>query len=93
MIASKALTTSSMSAVETGKGFPVSMVSAKAQAGRQENQPAEMSLFRAGRRSSATVSEFSSRASAEPLVPKTWMRQNIGAARTVASRPVAPLSN
>src|SRR5262249_46219224 len=41
----------------------------------------------------ARVSEVSSRASAGPLTPNTWIRQNIGAARTVESKPVAPLSN
>ena len=94
MTASKAPTTSSISDVETGKGLPVSIVSAKIFQQHAEQIDRRIDL-RLGLRAhlSETVSDVSSRASAEPLVPNTMIRQYIGAARTVASRPVAPLSN
>ena len=93
MIASKVPTTSSMSAVETGNGLPVSMVSPKASSSTPSESTAGKTCVTGCSPILATVRVVSSRASAQPLVPNTMMRQYIGAARTVASTPVAPPAN
>ena len=94
MTASNAAVTSTSSDGVITNGVRCSTASANASTGRAQRIDARRRSPRcAGLPISATRKVSSSRASAAPLVPNTWTRQNGALARTVAIVPVAPEAN